>query len=417
MKIGNLMTIYYRQTRRYRFKGLAIIFLFTIAIVMIHLAIYEREMGRYRITVTKQLLTDRDHLYNIKVWNNIGMESIVEEGMELFLQDLKSLSGVDSSGRFFNCNEVFTELQEDQMFLEYNQRLLEGTKLEGNAFLIDMYYIDRDLTFLFHVKELSQAKHRREIIPVLVGYNYREYFKEGEKYTNLDGVQFEICGVLPKGFCLPALSLLSSPVPSELMDNKMIALYDDFVNPMHMYTLNATDSIYCVTNGTEETVEQIEKLAKQSFINIKIATIDELIVQYEEDNRWALRTTALFTGITVLAAFLAMISLSVIQILLKKQEYGILFANGISKAEGVKLIALENGMRQLSAFILGTLITYQRIIPTELTYRYQVIFIFKKMVVWKTFFMVCLLFVGSISIPAIVLGKMRVIELLGGDEL
>lgn len=413
MKLGNLMTIYYRQTRKYRLKGLAIIFLFTVAIVMIHGAVYEQSMSRYNITMVKHLFKERENLYNIKVWVT-DMGEATAEGMTVFLENLKRLDGVDISGRFYNRNEIFVELKDNQEFLEYNQEVIADQEID--SFFLDIYYVDRDLASLLGVGELSRAKHG-DIIPVLAGYDYKYYLKEGEIYTSMEGIRYEICGVLPEGFRFPPTSLLASDFPCEIMDNKLIALHDGTVDPMHIYVLNGANSIYCVTDGEKKTVDQIKELAKQSLINIEIDTIDELILQYQEDNKESLWITALFTGITVLAAFLAMISLSVIQILLKKQEYGILFANGISRGDGVKLIAMENGIRQMIAFVLGTIITAYRIESAAFTYVFQKIDIFKEMVVWKTFIIVLLLFIGNVSIPAILLGKKKTAELLGGNEL
>lgn len=415
MKFGNLMTIYYRQTRQNRLKGLAIIFLFTIAIVMIHMAVYEQAVSQYNITMVKRIFKERENLYNIRVWVTDMGESTVE-GTALFLENLRRLDSVEISGKFYDCNEIFVELQDDEAFLEYNQEIIKGTEQEIYPTFLDMYYVDRDLTSFLGVGELSKAKHG-DIIPVLVGYDYKDYLKEGEIYTNMDGIRYEICGVLPEGFCFPPTSLFFSDFPCELMDNKLIALYDDLVDPMHIYILNGSNSIYCVTDGEKETVEQIKELARASFINIEIETIDELITKFKEDNKQTLQTTALFTGITVLAAFLAMISLSVIQIILKKQEYGILFANGISKGDGLKLIALENGIWQIIAFILGTIVAVKKIDAMAFSYADQKIDIFKEVVVWKTFLIVFLLFIVSISIPIVVLGRMKTTELLGGNEI
>ena len=374
MKIHNLFTIYYRQTRRYRIKGLAIILLFTIAIVMIHMAIYEQEISRYNITMTKRLFPERDNLYNIRVWVTDTSEASAQ-CMAVFLENLKRLNGVEISGRFFDCNEQFVELQDNEEFLKYNQKINESNSYGMDPVWLDMYYVDRDLTALLGVSELSMAKHGN-VIPVLVGYNYKDYLKEGEIYTNLDGNRYEICGVLPEGFNIPPLLLLGSDYPCEIMDNKLIALFDKQVDPVHIYIFNGANSIYCVTDGEEDTEEQIKEVAKESFVNIQIKTVDEMIEQYKKDNKQNLQTTALLTGISVLAAFLAMLSFSVIQIILKKHEYGILFANGISGGEVTWLIALENGIRQLIAFILGTIIVAQRIETHTYTYVYQKMDIF-----------------------------------------
>ena len=183
MRLSNLMIIYHRQTRKYWVKGIAMLFLFAIAIVMIHMAFYEQSISQYNITVAKQLFKERENLYNIKVWVMDAGDSTVA-GVSAFLENLKRLDGVELSGRFYDCYEIFEEIQDDKAFLEYNRGILQEMQQGIEPFFLDMYFVDRDLTELLGVEALSRAKHG-ERIPVLVGYDYRDYFREGEIYTNL----------------------------------------------------------------------------------------------------------------------------------------------------------------------------------------------------------------------------------------
>ena len=166
-----------------------------------------------------------------------------------------------------------------------------------------------------------------------------------------------------------------------------------------------------------ETVEEIKKLAQKNFIDVDINTIDELITQYKEKNRDSLQTTALFTGMTVVSAFLAIISSSIIQIILRKQEYGILFANGVSRLESIKLIAMENGVRQGIAFLVATLYVLHRVMEYGTSMYSEAVKIFCNMVIARTFLIVFLLWVFSTCIPALFLNRMKTVELLGGNEL
>ena len=68
MKLRNLLVLYTRQTRKHLWKGVMLTVLFTVAIVMMHLAIYQWMKSQYDILQVKQQFPDRDNLYNIKVW-------------------------------------------------------------------------------------------------------------------------------------------------------------------------------------------------------------------------------------------------------------------------------------------------------------------------------------------------------------
>jgi ABC-type antimicrobial peptide transport system permease subunit len=239
----------------------------------------------------------------------------------------------------------------------------------------------------------------------------------GDIYTDDMGCRYQICGILPAGFQFPPNGLFQTELPYENMDDKLVTLYDSRLISSSPYITNASQTIYCLTDGSVETEERIESLAKSCFIYIKMDTIDQKIEQYKQEEKWYLQITALFTGITVLAAFLAMISSSIIQIILKKQEYGILYANGVSKWDGIRLIAIKNVILQGVAFLLATLYVAKKIGKETIYYAPQQLSIFYQFTIWKTLLVVLLLSLISTVIPALVLNRLKLVKLLGGNEL
>lgn len=416
MKLRNLLVLYVRQERKHLWKGVMLTVLFAVAIVMMYLGIYQWMKSRYDIIQVRQQFPDRDNLYNIKVWMYDNGE-ITSQGIREFVAGLKGIEGVELSGKFYLAFTEFTELKDDAQFLSYNANILANTPYQAYPSSVQLLFVDREITSILNIPELAKAKCSNKV-PILVGTKYKDYFQMGEVYTdNVTGCQYQICGVIPDGLRLPTSLLFYSPEAYQATDDILLALYEKQVDPSGIFLSNASNSIYCKTDGNMETVEEIKKLAKKNFIDIDISTIDELITQYKERNRDSLQTTALFTGMTVVAAFLAIISSSIIQIILRKQEYGILFANGVSQLESIKLIAMENGVRQGIAFLVATLYTLHRVKGYGIVGNTEGINIFCNMVIIRTFLIVIMLWIFSTWIPSIFLKRMKTVELLGGNEL
>lgn len=415
MRLNNLLIIYYRQIRHHLWKKIALVVLFTIAMVMMYMAMFEMVKSRYDIAVIKNYFPERERLYNITVWiTDIGEATTM--GMQNFLDSLGTIEGVEFSGKFYNTNIEFQELLGNEEFLDLNSEILKGSEWEEYPSLLSLCYVDRSLTEFLDVEELSRSKHG-DIIPVLVGASYRDFFKKGEIYTDNSGCRYQICGILPEEFCFPPEILFGTALPYSKMDDKLIALYDVKVNPFYMHTLSASNSIYCMTDGSQETLERIEVMAKNCFIYIKAKNIKQRIDEYKQQEKSYLQMTALFTGITVFAAFIAMLTSSIIHIVLEKQEYGVLFANGVSRRDSAKLMALDNGVCLLVAFFVATGVAVKKVTGQIFFDTREYFNIFSRMVIWRELLIVMLLIVISTVIPVVILNRIKTAELLGGNEL
>lgn len=407
MKLGSLLCLYYRQTIRHWIKGIFIIILFAISIRIIYMAIYELVQSRYNIMYIKSFFEDRDELYNITIQN----EDFPDDVMLDFIEDLGRIDGVVWSGKYFFERHEFQELKDNENFLSYNGDMLKGTIYDDYPSYIGVCRVDRSMVYILGLSELARPVHD-DVIPALVGSDYTDYFMNGEIYTDELGIRYRICGVLPDNYRVPAKTLLRSQLPYEELDDKIVVVdnYGGFVT-------NASKSIYCKTDSSLETEQRIETLAKSYALHITLNTINGAIEDYRKEQKEYLQTTVLFMGITVIGAVLAMISSAIINIVLKKQEFGVLYANGVSKADSMWLVALENGMYMSMAFLIATFTAMQGVIKENIYYLENQLEIFRNMVVWRVFLTAFILFVISTIIPVMVLGRLKTAELLGGNEL
>lgn len=255
-------------------------------------------------------------------------------------------------------------------------------------------------------------------MPILAGYDYQGILKKGDSYIDdMTNCKYRIEGFLPKGYKLPSDSLFYSDSIYENMDKSMLAVYEDRIDPLGGMTANYTNSIYLVTDGSEEAINNVKRLAEDYFIHMEIGSIEDLIQDSKDNAKDYFAMTALFTGIALLSGIIAMISSAVVQIVLRKREYGILYANGVSKYDTMRLVALENGIIQGISFLITSL--YMRHHVEAIAFRNPEIniYVYTQMTFCKSLCIMAVLFVISVWIPIRMLSRLKTTELLGGNEL
>ncbi len=415
MDIRNIWIIYLRHVRKNRIMLAALLIVAAISVFLIYIAFYEWNRENYNIYMTRQLLGDVPDLYNISL-ATVDADQATELAVEEFLLKLPEVEGVAASGRQMSTRGEWIELMENEAFLETNMELLAGTIGEAYPTLINIHCIDKELLDTVGLSGLMD-EDVTDTVPVLVGYNFRKIFTVGEVYTdNISKCQYRIAGFLPKGFRLPP----EMPLYSELYidaDDGMAAIYDKRLDPDHMQTLNARNSMYFISDGSDQVREQVNLLAEACGLHVKICTIEEMISEYKDENKESIAITFLFTGIAVLAGFIAIVSSSIIRILLNKQEYGILYANGVSFADTFKMIMLDNAVKLLTALLAAFVAAswyIKSITLTDLEESLRMLYI---RVVPEVSVIVLGLWVLSTVVPVYILSRMHVVDLLGGNEL
>lgn len=415
MNIKNIWIFLMRRFKKSPFALIALLAVTTISIFLLYAAFDEWNKENYNIYMTKKLLGRESELYNISL---LTMEwgSDVENSMEEFLQKLPDVQGVTHSGRQMSITSEWKEIADNSDIMEITKELRAGTIGEEYPQIMDIHCISRELLSTFGLEELER-EDTTKYLPIMVGSGYRDVFNIGEIYTDsMTGCQFKVTGFLQDGFKLPS----SSPLYSELYidtEDGMVSIYDERVNPDNIMTLNARSSMYFISDGSDSVRERVYSLAEACGLYTKISTADEMISEYREENRESLGLTFLFTGIAVLAGFIAVVSSAIIRIFVHKQEYGIFYANGVSFADVFKLIAMDNGIKLLSAMIFAWFIMIIYIKRTTLTDVEECLHVFIVKTAPEVGLLVAILWFLSTTIPACILGRMHIVDLLRGNEI
>lgn len=415
MKWRNLIVLLKKRLWKNKFMGISLTVMLTIAFVLVCSAVLEFQMGNYKIYKVRRFFEETDVVYNINL-NTFKTDEITSQKSRQFVNGLKQLAGVEQSGRYFNTTIIFKELMNDLDFIEKNGTII-GWQEEVLPYYLDICYLDKELFSLFGIAN-DEKVMEDGIIPILVGKDYEGILKVGDIYTDNNlGCKYQVIGVLSEGIGIPNKLLFGGE--DICLDQKIVAAYDDRIDRYNQWAASYMNSVYAVTDGSDKTLNAISEYAKQCELHPKVLSIEELIDSYRQSNFEFFMYNSLFTGIALLSCFLAMVAISVIQIILNKREYGIYYANGISKRDVAHLIIVENGLREFIAFIIATGFAYYRI-KAETAVSYNVeeyLYIFKMQVVWIVLLLLLILLVFSSLIPIIILNRMKTTELIGGHEI
>lgn len=412
MKIKELFYLYRKQNKRNWLRWLVFILMFVIAIAVIQVVIINNEGTYYEIKLVKKIMPENDRLYNIRL-NTPEFSDEVFFCLEEYTNELKNTEGVVAAGRYYKTNIIFEELETDEQFLAMHRIMREGTIGEAYPQCIDIVYMDEELLEMFSINEFPKAKESNAI-PLLVGAEYKEYLKEGQCFTDLlSRKRYEVVEVLPENYKLPSTSLFYSELYMD-MDKAIFALHDE---SFEKDLLHCTDNIYCYTDGSVECMERIGQLAQEKNLRLKIATISELVEEAKINHKEGMELEYLFSIIIVFSAVFAVIVTSVIRILLNKQEYGILYANGISYKDTVKLFAVDHGIKLIVSFVLAFFVTKIYLIKVTISDLEAVFQLLYSQAVWKSALIVVVIFVISTLVPMYLLRRLNVADLLGGNEL
>lgn len=415
MKISKLIYLYRKQNKGRWISWFVLVVLFAVAITLIQLAILDMEENHYGIRIVEKIIPERNQLYNVRL-NTPERGGDMMLRLKEFTDELIEIEEVAAAGRYYETHVVFDELQMDESFLKVNRQLMAGTLAAEYPEILSIVYLDKSLLSYFSMEKLPHGK-TADAIPVMAGYAYKDYIKPGAVYTDvMSGKQYEVVGILPQNCMLPPFVLFHSELYQD-MDVSLFAVYEDRVDEKHDYISNYAESIYFYSNGSKECTAKVEKLAEEKNLRIKMDTVEDYIREAEKDNRIGMEMTFLFTVIAVVSGFIAMVSASVIRIILQKQQYGILYANGVSYRDTAKLFAIDHGIKLVIAFVLAVIVSWRYLTAVVMTNLSDVLKLFFCRVLGESLLLVVLLFGISVVVPIRLLSQLKVAELLGGNEL
>ena len=135
------------------------------------------------------------------------------------------------------------------------------------------------------------------------------------------------------------------------LDNKFVAIqpYNSEDNMGRcLYTLKG-DNAKKIFN------KDVMKSARDNKLLVKANTVKEEVSNTIKSDIKELKVYIVFAVFIILVSVLAISSISTVSLLLRKRDYGIMYANGMSMQDVRKIVITENIVKILVSFILSQL--------------------------------------------------------------
>lgn len=274
----------------------------------------------------------------------------MQERWSNFLRFLKN--EVPSSGAFAEYLGGFPELEDNELYRAVNSRQQQIAVLREYPSASKIIIVDCGILSLGKLKlpfENGQSvPYEGDKKVMLVGTAYEEILSVGMTLT-WNGEQYVVGGFLPKGGKWPSDQGITSPDQSCIpMDYCFLA----FNQNLKTTTAFGYRSTFVLPDGKKEiTRQRVWEIADAFKIGITVKTVDEYIQDSKALVRDSMRemiNICLFT--LFISSFLNIVS-KLMNVMMQKRDYGILYAFGYTAGE-IKLIVFFEEI----LFSIGSLI-------------------------------------------------------------
>ncbi len=288
----------------------------------------------------------------VYVMNLVLNEGEMDMGEEIAgaYKEISDTVGLKSFGAYKLNSYLFEELQDsDTEFFEFNGSVWENWGLEkrfGNLIWCLEIYGNIDDLFQIDISEgeLKPISEDGKRFPILVSNGYRNFFEIGDSLQAF-GRTYQVTGYLEPGGYFPYSNAFGAGNQGgQEMEYLFVTRYE-FPEPVSedYSILNFYENTYLEfeKGKQQEQLNQIDSIMEKWGILYKIQTVEESYQDALEKSAQSKETRLKYGGIFLLVNFFVCISISVVQSLRRRKEFGICQASGWTQKELDHMILIE----------------------------------------------------------------------------
>ncbi len=343
---------------------------------------------------------------------------------------IKNTPGVQGYGSFDTTSIAPENLPNQRAFLEQNKKLYAGTRRENAIDIGKIVFFDRGIYQyskfkVINGRALSESdftKKDSDIIPVLIGYNYRDVIHLGDRFETTiheKKIVYEVVGVLDqKSEWLSGNDYISDPVDN--LDNFFIAPFFPVVRESEPMDVAVRMHNTFVQLDSVETFNQVAsailKKGRELGINPTLTTVGDELQAYRE-NRKQISNFSLFMGMFFLViSIIGIVSVTLSSIHARKHELGVRMVTGATKRDISMIILIELVLIVTVSAISGVMLNYFMEAFKYSSVPNIKLEIFAIPLYVKVMLVSILVILSSVFIPLLTIKKLQLRELVGGKE-
>lgn len=406
-------------------------FLFTIiilvtAMVMMNLTILQVDSIYYTKLIIQDAFNENlSDLYYIKASEDLENDYIN------FIQEVIREDNIDAYGFYKYAYNTFEELKSNAEYLELiaEKNVSEGNMAEeGSA---EVLYMDASLIPICNIYDTEGDRIKSDdmdgYIPIYIGYNYKDIIPvgtilTGKKMVNVDNkftyveIQYKVKGVLrenSKWLENINIEVMSNSIS---LDNLFVTFQEfDITGSMGRLLYTVKDDSYA-----GNMLDAVFDAAGNNGLLVKAWSVENEINYNVKDDMESIKVYIVLAVFITLISVLATSSISSVSVLLRKKDYGIMYANGLRKADVRKIVLVENIIKILISFIMTQCYILYELFMTyggrnQLGLETQLYLQFRMTIYQMLGIAVVILAVASI-VPLCIVNRLKVTELIGGND-
>lgn len=331
---------------------------------------------------------------------------------------IAELPGVKAVGQFDLTGMYFSELKASDAYMEINAKIVAGGKYENHPDITQLLSVDEKLLSFVKGGILEYAETASGNLPIYASEIFQSILPVGTLLTDdRTGEVYEIAGYFAKGSqWVEEDDLIRFPMVS--MDGWFIAPFSDESKSDIMTQLSCLHNTYVLISenaDVEYLKQEIAGYPKQHGFEATAVTLAEEYEMYRmETKTFTTRQTAIAVFISVMAIS-SIIAVFTTNTLLKRKQYGVLIANGLTQKDIALCIATEitaivffstllAWMMKLAEFVRSTDLFREVLLTAHIQYTLPICFV-----------VAVVLVVFATLIPAIKVFQYQPSELIGGN--
>lgn len=390
------------------------------------------------------VLLQVDNLYYLKLRLNdsfdknlsevyyVSTAEDIDETYRSFIESIVKDKYIDCYGFYRYKSHVFYELENNIDYIKIVKDKYGDDKNYINENQAQVLYIDNTLSSMCNIYDtngnrITNKITNEEYIPLYIGNNLRNVIPVGtvlSSYKRIkvnnrfqkEKIKFKVIGILQKDS--KWLEDINIEVMNSVidLDNKFVAIqpYNSEDNMGRcLYTLKG-DNAKKIFN------KDVMKSARDNKLLVKANTVKEEVSNTIKSDIKELKVYIVFAVFIILVSVLAISSISTVSLLLRKRDYGIMYANGMSMQDVRKIVITENIVKILVSFILS-----QLYILYDLFMNYSgrneiglsnLLYIQSKVTVYQMIGIASIVLIISVIVPLYMINRLKITEMIGAND-
>ena len=331
---------------------------------------------------------------------------------------IAKLPGVDAVGQFDLTGMYFSELKASDAYTQINAEVVAGGKYENHPGITQLLSVDEEILSFVTGGISEYGKTASGNLPIYASEIFKNILPIGTLLTDdRTGEMYEVAGHFEKGSqWVEEDDLIRFPMVS--MDGWLIAPFSDESKRDIMTQLSCLHNTYVLLTEDADAAYLKQEITDYSLRHGFEATACTLAEEYEE---YRLETKAFTTRQIALAVFISLMSVSSIiavfttNTLLKRKQYGVLIANGLTLTYIAVCIAAEITVIVFSGTLLAWVIKLAEFIRSTDLFRQVLMTAHIQYTLPVCLLAAVVLVVFATLIPAIKVFQYQPSQLIGGN--